>query len=150
MEEGLEGSVHPSDIFLLKRLVELLPSTGVIHFLKTHDFLGSFSRADIKPIENFLYEWGDAEHEFQDKEIDALKKGLYGEARNFNNLLGKYTSPNKYSYQAVRPDHYEGGDERELQFQREADEIGEAADSVVHKHQELIRKTRKKFGDGTI
>lgn len=148
--EREEIAAHPSDVFLFKRFIELLPSTGVIHFLKTHDFLGSFNRDGIRPIVQFLYDWGNAEHEFQDKEIEALKAELYGAARQFDTLIGKYTSPNKHGFQAVRPDHYEGGDHRELEFQREAEEIGDAADLVVAKHQEFVRAGRQKFGDGTI
>jgi hypothetical protein len=145
-----QAGAHPSDIFLFKQLIELLPSSGVIHFLKTHDFLGSFKRDEINPIEEFLYEWGNAEHEFQDKDVEELKGELYVAARKFNTLVGKYTSPNKYGFQAVRPDHYEGGHQRELEFQREAEEIGDAADEVVAKHQEFVRAGRQKFGDGTI
>ena len=145
-----EVAAHPSDVFLFKQLIELLPSTGVIHFLKAHDFLGSFKRDSIRPVEQFLYEWGNAEHEFQDKEIEALKAELYGAARTFDTLIGKYTSPNKHGFQAVRPDQYEGGDQRELEFQREAEEIGDAADLVVAKHQDFVRAGRQKFGDGTI
>jgi|GEM_PF-2220052 len=52
-----EVAAHPSDVFLFKQLIELLPSTGVIHFLKAHDFLGSFKRDSIRPVEQFLYEW---------------------------------------------------------------------------------------------
>jgi len=148
--EREEATIHPSDVFLFKQLVELLPSSGVINFLKTHDFLGSFQRDAIQPIEEFLYEWGNAEHEFQDERIEELKVELYGAARKFNTLIGKYTSPNKYGFQAVRPDHYEGGHQRELEFQQEAEEIGDAADVVVAKHQEFVRAGRQKFGDDTI
>lgn len=141
---------HPSDVLLFKQLIELLPSTGIIQFMKTHDFLGSFKRDEINSIEEFLYEWDNAEHEFQDRDVEGLKVQLYVAAQNFDKLVGKYTSPNKYGFQAVRPDHFEGGHQRELEFQREAKEIGDAADEVVAKHQEFVRAGRQKFRAGAI
>lgn len=143
----IAASVHPSDRFLLKKIVKLLPSTGVIHFLKHHDFLGSFRQREIEPIEQFLYEWNNAEHEFQDEDIEKLKIELFEAARQFIALVGQYTTLNKNGFQAVRPDYYEGGGEREVEFRREANEIGKSADSVVEKHQEFVRVARHKFGD---
>lgn len=138
-------SVHPADVVLLKRFLRLLPSKGTIEFLKNHDFLGSFYREDIKPIQEFLGEWGTVEHEFHDKDIEAIKQKLYEAADNFNKLIGKYTSPNKKGFQSIRPDYYDGIEQREPEFKREAGEIGDAADLVVEMHKAFIRAAKSKL-----
>ena len=53
---------HPNDVALAKKLLDALPSNGIIKFLKEHDFLGSFRSEEIRPINQFLYEWDNPDH----------------------------------------------------------------------------------------
>lgn len=141
-----DSQVHPADVTLFNEFLQLLPSAGVIEFLRTHDFLGSFRRNNIEPINTFVREWSNAEHEFQDKDIEKQKQELYEAAQSFVRLIGSYTSPNNKGFQSVIPDYYEDGEERERTFKKEAEEIGDAADLVVEKHQEIIKVARSKLG----
>ncbi|WP_418141288.1 hypothetical protein NUW46_02155 [Marinobacter sp. MA] len=142
--------VNPSDVSLFEKALELLPSTTVVHFLKKHDFWRPFQRSEIKPISQFVYEWNNAEHEFQDERLEILKAELYEAASKFDRLIGIYTSPNKDGFQAVRPDSYEDGGDLESKYRREAKELGDAADEVVESHQKFVREGKQILGGKAV
>lgn len=137
---------HPVDIELFARLRELLPSTGVIAFLREHDFLGAFDRDDIRPLNEFIREWDNAEHRYIDPELEVLRHALYQSVHRLCNLIAKYTSPTRMGRQSVRSDHHEYDPDREQRYHREAQEINECADQVVRSHQELFTRAREKLG----
>ncbi len=133
------------DVLLLRELIQLLPSDGVIDFLRHHDFLNDFELDAIGPLREFLHRWDNAEHEFHNAELEQLRKELISATEGLSHSISKYTSSNKTGIQAVRVDRLKHIAEHEERFRREADIINSAADEVVQKHQELIRTGRRSF-----
>lgn len=137
--------IHPNDYNLFKNLIELLPSSGPIEFIRRHDFIVEFDRDILKPFKVFIHEWDNAEHEFIDTELEEIRCELYKAVTAFNTSIGKFTSPNPKGYQAVRYEECRDDPNHEKRFREEAEIINNAADKVVEFHQQLIRKGRAKL-----
>lgn len=142
-EKSNHEKLHPNDKQLFREFLEGLPSNGVIDFLRGHDFLMEFDLDSVSPLRKFLREWDNANHEFQDKELEKLRKELYEAAADFSGKISKYTSPNESRMQAVRSDKLKHIEEHEMRFEKEASILNEAADKVVSIHQNLVRKGRQ-------
>ena len=141
---GTNGNnAHPNDIQLFNDFILMLPSETFVEFLKEHDFLGDFELESLAPLRQFIYEWDNAAHEFQDAALEKIRKELMDAAKDVNHKISKYTSPNSSGWQAVRVDNLKHQDEHEARFRREAGFINEAVDVFVEKHQELVRKGRQ-------
>jgi len=141
--DASEKNAHPNDIALFRTFLDTLPSESFIEFLKQHDFLLSFKLNKVDPLRQFLHEWDNAEHEFQDLELESLRKALMEAAEDFSSKISEYTSSNKSGFQAVRVDDLKHVEEHEERFRREARIIDAASDEFVRLHQELVRKGRK-------
>jgi len=142
-EKG-EEVAHSNDIRLFREFLDVLPSNTFIEFLKQHDFLLDFELDSVNPLRQFINEWDNAEHEFQDNELEELRKSLMTAGDDFSSKISKYTSPNSSGRQAVRVDNLKHIDEHEERFESEAKIIDEASDEFVRIHQELVRTGRKK------
>lgn len=142
-ERQVENS-HPNDVQLFERLLEVLPSKTFIEFLKQHDFLLDFQLEGVDPLRRFINEWDNAEHEFQDSELEELRKSLMDAGNDLSYKISKYTSQNNSGWQAVRPDRLKHVEEHEERFRKEAGIIDAASDEFVRIHQELVRKGRQK------
>ncbi len=134
---------HPHDVLLFREFLKTLPSGTFIEFLKQHDFLLDFERDDIRPLRKFIYEWDNAEHEFQDPMIEDLRKDLMKVAEDFSHKISKYTTPNQAGFLTVRSDQMRHVEEHEERFRQEAAIIDSASDEFVRLHQELVRKGRQ-------
>jgi hypothetical protein len=135
--------LHPNDKQLFREFLGSLSSNGVIEFLRGHDFLMEFDIESVSPLRTFLREWDNANHEFQGKELEKLRKELYEAAADLSLKISKYTSPNQSRMQAVRSDKLKHIEEHEKRFENEAAILSEAADKVVRIHQDLVRKGRQ-------
>lgn len=136
---------HPNDVTLAWKLLEALPSNGIIKFLKEHDFLGSFRSEEIRPLNQFLYEWDNPEHEFLDSELESYRKALLKRAGEFSMNVAKYTSSNMAGMQAVIVDGQRNDFEQMQRFEVEAKAVNEAADSLVGAHESFVRAARGKL-----
>jgi hypothetical protein len=135
--------LHPNDKQLFREFLDRFPTSGVIEFLKGHDFLMEFDLESVGPLRAFLREWDNANHEFQNEDLEMLKKELYEAATDLSQKISKYTSSNESRMQAVRFDKLKHIEEHEKRFEREASLLNEAADKVVSIHQNLVRKGRQ-------
>ena len=115
-----EDQIHPNDVILFKEFLEVLPSKTFIEFLRQHDFLLEFQLERVDPLRQFIYEWNNAEHEFQDKELENLRKSLMVVGEDLSLKISKYTSPNDSGWQAVRTDRLKHMKEHEERFRQEA------------------------------
>lgn len=132
-----------ADNRLFNELRDLLPSNRVIKFLAEHDFGGSFFRQEIEPLRTFRHDWDNAEHEFINQELEALRLALHDRVGVFLNLIARYTVPIGGQGQSVNPPDSDYGDpERDNRIRRNAEEINNAADDLVQAHQSLIRAFR--------
>ena len=130
---------HVNDIALFKKLQEALPSNDSIAFIRYHDFGGSFNIDNVIPIKEFSYYWNNAEHEFIDAELEALRKELLEKSSQFSLAIGINTSPNSAGFQSVYPDtHIDPQEEFEERIRREIKEIHDAADELIKVHQKRI------------
>lgn len=129
-ERQVENS-HPNDVQLFERLLEVLPSKTFIEFLKQHDFLLDFQLEGVDPLRRFINEWDNAEHEFQDSELEELRKSLMDAGNDLSYKISKYTSQNNSGWQAVRPDRLKHVEEHEERFRKEAGIIDAASDEFV-------------------
>ncbi len=142
--ETTKVSPHPNDVLLYNKFLETLPSNTFIEFLKQHDFLIDFNPESIAPLSDFIYEWNNAEHEFQDGSLEAHREKLMEAAVNLSNKISKYTVQNKSGLLAVRVQDQKHIEEHEQRFREEAKLINEAADQFIELHQNLVREGRTK------
>jgi diacylglycerol O-acyltransferase len=68
---------------------EALPGAGIVDFLRNHDFINQFDVAYVWPVGEFIDSWGDAEHEFQNAEIEQLRIDLMAAADDLSKHIGK-------------------------------------------------------------
>ena len=137
---SINNTTHQNDIDLFNDFLTIFPSETFIEFLKGHDFLIDFELESLRPLNQFIYEWDNAEHEFQNQELEQLRSQLMELANDLSNKIGMYSSPNTSGRQAVRVDRRKHQDEHEARFQKEATEINDSADAFTKKQQELVRK----------
>lgn len=138
-------NAHPSDVKLFQEFIEILPSSGIIYFLKKHDFLTVFHTDDIQPLRKYLQTWDNAEHEFQDPILEKAHKELMKEAKILRDHISRYCFSDEHGRLATRVDRLKHIDEHEERFKREAAKINDAAETVVRLHQELIRHGRRRL-----
>lgn len=138
-----QETVPPNDVALFKEFLVTLPNESFIEFLKQHDFLGEFELESVDPLRKFLHEWENADHEFQNEELEAERLRLLEAANDLSHKISKYTSLNMAGWQAVRVDRLKGEEEHERRFEREAKLINESADNFVEIHQGLVRAGRR-------
>ena len=141
---------HPADVELFARLKLLLPSTGVIRFLKEHDFMGSFNRKTVDPLDDFRLNWDNAEHQFIDEGLESLREILYKKSEEFYLEMARLTSPNDAGFQAVVSDRVQTTSEKpwsywEKKFQGEAKILNGKADELVEAHQNLVAAATRKL-----
>lgn len=141
--EKLGEKAYPNDVQLFRKFLEVLPSKTFIEFLKQHDFLLDFELNRVEPLRMFINEWNNAEHEFQNHELETLRKSLMAAGEDLSHKISKYTSPNDSGFQAVRVDRLKHIEEHEERFRKEAGIIDSGSDEFVRIHQELVRKGRQ-------
>lgn len=144
-DKPLHGSanLNSNDAALFKKFQDALPVNGVMRFIKSHDFLGSFNKEDISPMGRFAYEWDNPEHEFIHPTLEELRKEFLTTVNAFNIAVATYTSPNNSGFQAVRVDSQKHDPEHDARFRDEAKIINEAATKTYAAYESLVREARK-------
>ena len=138
-----KAEAYPNDIVLFREFTQLLPSHGPIEFLRRHDFLLEFDMKDVRAFLDFLRLWDNAEHEFQNPELEKLREEFLHATESLVESINKYTVPNRSGLQAVRVDELKHVEEHETRFREESAVINDAAEVVVRLHQDLIRAGRQ-------
>lgn len=88
---GSNSSDHDQRLF--SEFLQALPIDPCIHFLKHHDFGGSFRKEWINSLYSFTSTWGEVDKEFIDKRIEKNKKTLYSAARKLALEISGRTVP---------------------------------------------------------
>jgi hypothetical protein len=134
-----------TDRQLLKEFMQSLPSDGSINFIDNQNMAGfSWPRDRLNELYTFYNEWGDAEHEFLDNEIEQIRSKLYNLIGGYLGQIATNTFPaNDPAYQTVPPEWEERNPKK---FFEVVNKLHETAGAIVNAHQDLIRISRKKLG----
>jgi hypothetical protein len=131
------------DRALYDRLTQLLPSDGIIDFIRRNNMAGfSFSLDRLNPLHEFIDRWDDATHEFLDPDLEHARSELYSRCREYSSLIAKYTFPNNNGEQSVPP---EWETEQPLKFDNAVKELHDKAQEIVDSHERLVRMARRRL-----
>jgi hypothetical protein len=131
-----------ADRVMFQKFAAALPSSGSVSFVRGHNYAGfSFDRSKHEELEAFASDWDDAEHEFLDPELEALRVGLLTLVRQFLNFVGYNTWPLKTNahWSHVPP---EWEHEQPTRFNEVTDTIHSLAKDIESSHAELVRRAR--------
>ena len=133
-----------SDRKLFDEFKKALPSKGSISFIDEQNMAGfSWPYSSLNQLDNFYHNWGDAEHEFIDPELEELRTKLYDLIGNYLGQIAVNTFPaNSPGQQTVPPEWEESNPKHFFEVVRK---LHETAGKIVQIHQELIRLGRKKM-----
>jgi hypothetical protein len=140
--------VTPTDVGVFEQLLELLKPSGVISFLREHDFGGSFLRDDITPLHTFVAVGGNPDNEFVDPALEKERQLLFNNASHLAMLIAKYTSPNAAGHLSVLPNRLVNSPRPDWVL-REAKELNEAASAFVEIYDNFVRFCRARIANGS-
>jgi len=137
--------VKPIDVELFKEFKRVIPSKGSISFIDEQNMAGfSWPRDQLRELEQFYYEWNDAEHEFLDNELEELRVKLHNLIGDYLGQIATNTFPANDTKRQTVPPEWEL--ENPKRFFEVVNKLHETAGSIVETHQDLIRKGREKLG----
>lgn len=136
--------IRDTDSKLFERLKETLPSKGSISFIDEQNMAGfSWPLSKLDQLKNFYHEWGDAEHEFIDQDMEALRSKLHKLTDDYLGQIAANTFPANNPERQTVPSEWE--EKNPKHFFEVVDKLHETAGEIVKAHQELIRLGRQKF-----
>ena len=139
---------HSNDIDMFNHVIRVLPSTGVVDFVRNHDYNDRFQRSEHSPLKEFVRMNSQPEFEFLNQEIENSKISLVNSVNSFLDSIGRSTSslilelgdPNimgqEPSLRRTQPELY---NER-------VQEMNKAATELTDTYDEFIRKGRRVLG----
>ena len=133
-------SEHDSALFA-KFLAEF-PSNGrTAAFLVGHDMGAPFAHESITELDDFVYRWNNAEHEFENKKLEEHRRKLWSLANEFRNELAVNTFPVQGASGMLSMDFQDWGTRQSKIDKRDA--LNKMASQLFQEHQEMIRLCRK-------
>lgn len=129
---------------LFARFLQELPSAGSIRFIDQHNMAGfSFPGRSLDELERFHVTWDDAEHEFVDGELEALRSKLHELIGKYLGIIAENVFPaHSPGYLTVPP----GWEERNPpKFFDVVSKLHESAAEVVAAHQDMVRIGRRRM-----
>jgi hypothetical protein len=142
-------SVTPTDIEVFEKLLTLLPSNGVISFLREHDFGGQFLREDVAPLHTFVAIGKNPDNEFIDPALESERQLLLDSASKLAMTIAKYTAPNAVGNFSVLPNHLANTPRPDWVI-RETAELNEAATAFVDQYDDFVRFCRTRIAKGAV
>jgi hypothetical protein len=132
------------DLRLFEEFVSTLPSNGSIRFIDEQNMAGfSWPLDRIRDLECFYEEWGDAEHEFIDNELEQIRSDLYRLVGDYLGQIATNTFPSNNSDRQTVPPEWE--EKNPKRFFEVVNKLHETASAIVKSHQDLIRVGRRKL-----
>jgi hypothetical protein len=139
------AEVKPLDVELFKEFKKVIPSKGSISFIDDQNMAGfSWPRDKLRQLDEFYYEWNDAEHEFLDNELEELRAKLHELIGDYLGQIATNTFPANDPKRQTVPPEWEL--ENPKRFFEVVDKLHDTASSIVKTHQDLMRKGREKLG----
>lgn len=153
---------------LFTKIRQILPSDGVIRFVRYHDYGGSFDRKVHYDLHRFLEYCELPEFEFLDADLEGLRAKLFENINKFTQAIGLYTFPimiGDGSWNQIPPDpmenlgaisFYHSHAKTEEEFNRMVEdqrrrifnmhhELNDFAEQVVETYDEFVRLGRRKL-----
>jgi hypothetical protein len=118
-----------------------LPSNGKsVHFLREHDVAVSFPSEWLDPLYHFIHQWNNAEHEFNNPELEKKRLEFWNILNDFLKKLGLYTfSTDKEGWLSTELKNWEDRREMIETHQR----LNESRTLAYEAHQNLVREGRR-------
>lgn len=133
-----------ADRAVLKHLLDVLPSDGMIDFLRTHNFGFAYRGDYLDPLDRYASESTRPEVEFLSERLEPLRKEFLTAIHKFQRLIATET----FSW-GPTPGFFRVPDEWEMQqparYFRAIDALNAAATDVVRKYDVLVRAARKEL-----
>lgn len=136
IEHGPRTQVREHDKALFQQLMALLPSNGVIAFVNQHNMSFGFDEGRIEPIDRFVLEWQNAQHEFIDVDVEHAKAELMQACRAWCHTINIETFRMSDRRQSVPPEWETDQPER---FEKVIRQLHDEAQAIVDKHEHLVR-----------
>lgn len=136
------NTLYQVDVELFEKFKKILPSNGSIKFIDEQNMAGfSWIKSPLSQLRTFVNEWGDAEHEFIDTELEEHRFKLYKVIEDYLGQIAVNTFPLSHGWQTVPPE-WEEDDPKH--FFEVVDKLYRTAKEIVKLHQAFIRLGRKK------
>ena len=142
---GIDNNSRSHDQSVFQKFSEIFPAEPTLRFLKEHDFGGSFRRANIKSLNDFVETWDSIENEFLNKKLEKKKKELYSKAEKLATEIARRTVPlSGGELSSVYSDNLRNaGGPRPKHVIEDAIILNEIATEFVPKYEEFVRFCRK-------
>lgn len=141
---GQPGPQADADKRILRDFLALLPSDGVMNFLRIYDFGAAFHNDELRPIYRYYYRRNGPDHEFLNPELETARKKFLASCGALIGAVGKHTFVIEHQprLRAVPSDWRHKSPEL---FYSASQEINAAADAVCSIYDDLVRRARKKL-----
>jgi hypothetical protein len=134
-------NTNSADKALLLELKQALPPKGAIAFIDTHNFAFSYELKRFNDFVDFVAEWDNAKHKFQDASLEKKRVTLLVSVNNFLNVSGKN------SFSTARAGWVSVNEEWETEnpklFRKTIKDIRTAADAAVAAYKALVKPVKK-------
>ncbi|MFQ5885131.1 MAG: hypothetical protein ACE5IO_08540 [Thermoplasmata archaeon] len=138
-----ERTVEPRpDRVLFREFLKKLPSGGSIDYIRLTPMAGPINRNVLYNLEDFTLEWGNAQHEFQDRVLEKKRKELLARINEFLTFSSNNTFPTDRGNQRV-PLEWEI--KRRDLFEFAVSTLERLAAEIVKCHQDLVRTGQKRL-----
>jgi len=143
--ESVTKTLHPEDQVLFNKFRELFPSDkGFITFIKNHDMAGgSFALTIFDPLDEFIYHWNNAEHEFIDLDLEDIRSKLLSLCNEYSGLITSNIFPTSNAGQLSIPSDWAWKDT--AKFDRAVEGLHSKANEIIDEHSRLIRIGRRRL-----
>lgn len=130
---------------LYDRLIELLPTSGIIDFLDQNNMAGfSFMDAKLDPLRTFYYEWNKPDREFIHPDLESIRKQIWHKADEYLEIIATQTFLMGRSCERRSvPEEWEF--EQPERFSKVVKSLHSLAGEIVDLHGKLIRTARDYF-----
>jgi hypothetical protein len=141
-QEGVQQNAVDKELFA--KLLQTLPSSGSIEFLKMHDVGGNFEWSRLDELHAFRHDWDSPEHHFLDQDLDSRRAQLCDAVGSYLDFLAL----NTFATDAEHDRHRVPPEWSWKQPQKYEDTIGalnSLVDKVVRAHGDLVMFARKRL-----
>lgn len=131
---------------LFREFQAVLPFEPAIRLLREHDFGGSFAKAAVRPLMDFVETWDQPEKKFLDSELQEALTNLYKAAYNMGmHVAGKTVPIGNMEYLSVYSDHQRAVGPRPSSVIEDARILNEDASRFVQVYKQFLHLCRRKL-----
>jgi hypothetical protein len=136
------------DHHLFKKLLTELPSKGSIGRVKNADQAAKIFSSDLKQFFDFLHEWNNADHEFQNKKIEAMRIELISHIEDYCNCSVTNRFPTNTPGLLSLASEWE--QENPQRYYKVIEDLTTFSDRVFDTHQKIVRLGKELLGISSI